>query len=141
MADAIVNHFKSEVMKGSFDLVNDTIKCALLTSTHTTDIDADEHWDDVSANEVSGTGYTAGGATLANCAVTADNTDDEGVFDAADVTWTTSTITARYACIYKSTGTASTSKIICIFDFVSDKVSSAGSFIITWASEGIVNLG
>ncbi len=68
-------------------------------------------------------------------------TDDEGVFDADDVTWSTSTITARGAIVYKSTGTAANDLLICYFDFGADKSSSAGNFTITWNAEGIVNLG
>ena len=127
-------------MNGGIDLDTDTIKVMLLTSTHANNADTQEFIDDVSANEVSGTGYTAGGATLANKAVTQDNTDDEGVFDADDVSWAASTITARYAVIYKDTGTPATSPIIAIIDFGEDKVSSAGAFTITWAAEGILNL-
>lgn len=139
MANAVYNIFKSEVMKGSFDLVNDTIKVALVTSSYTPDIDSHEDFADVT-NEVSGTGYTAGGATLASTSVTKDTTDDEGVFDAENVTWSSSTITARGAVVYKSTGVAGTSQLICYVDFGEDKSSSNGDFTIQWNSEGILNL-
>lgn len=139
MADVIYNAFKKNIMNGSIDLDTDTIKVALVTSSYTPNQDTDDMFDDVT-NEVSGTGYTAGGASLANKTVTQDNTDNEGVFDADDVTWSTSTITARAAVVYKSTGTASTSPLICYIDFGSDKISTAGNFIIAWNAEGIVNL-
>lgn len=139
MADVIYNSFKKKIMDGSIDLDTDTIKVALVTSSYTPDQDAHDFFDDVT-NEVNGTGYTAGGATLASVVVSADNTDNEGVFDAADVTWSTSTITARGAVIYKSTGTASTSPLIAYIDFGADKTSSAGNFTIQWNSEGILNL-
>lgn len=139
MADVIYNSFKKKIMDGSIDLDTDTIKVALVTSSYTPDQDVHDFFDDIT-NEVSGTGYTAGGASLANKAVTADNTDNEGVFDADDVSWTTSTITARGAVLYKSTGTASTSALICYIDFGADKISTAGTFTISWNSEGILNL-
>ena len=139
MADIIYNSFKAKIMDGSIDLDTDTIKVALVTSTYTPDQDVHDFFDDVT-NEVTGTGYTAGGASLASKAVTVDTTDNEGVFDAADVTWATSTITARGAVIYKSTGTASTSALICYLDFTTDKTSSAGDFTIAWNAEGILNL-
>lgn len=126
-------------MNGGIDLDTDTIKVALVTSSYTPDQDAHDFFNDVT-NEVVGTGYTAGGASLANKAVTADNTDNEGVFDADDVSWTTSTITARGAVIYKDTGVSSTSALICYLDFSSDKVSTAGTFTIQWNAEGILNL-
>lgn len=139
MADVIYNSFKKKIMDGSIDLDTDTIKVALVTSTYTPDQDVHDFFDDIT-NEVTGTGYTAGGASLTTKAVTADNTDNEGVFDADDVVWTTSTITARGAVIYKSTGTASTSPLICYLDFGSDKISTAGTFTISWNAEGILNL-
>lgn len=140
MADAIQNTFKQHIMNGGIDLDTDTIKVMLLSSSHTQNIDTHEYIDDVSANEVSGTGYTAGGATLGSKVVSVDDTDDEGVFDAADVTWASSTITARYAAIYKDTGTPGTSPIIAILDFGSDQSSSSGDFTIQWNSEGVLNL-
>lgn len=140
MADVIYNSFKKNIMNGSIDLDTDTIKVALVTSSYSPNQDTHEDMADVS-NEVSGTGYTAGGATLANKAVTADNTDNEGVFDADDVTWSGSTITARGAVVYKSTGTAANDLLICYIDFGEDKVSSSGNFKIAWNAEGILNLG
>src|SRR4051794_9558821 len=103
MANLVYNSFKRDIMNGALDLDTDTIKVMLVTSGYTPNIDTHTKRSDVT-NEVVGTGYTAGGATLANKAVTADNTDDEGVFDADDITWSSSTITARGAVLYKSRG-------------------------------------
>lgn len=139
MADVIYNAFKKNIMNGGIDLDTNTIKVMLVTLSYTPDQDTHEDRADVT-NEVSGTGYSAGGATLANTAVTQDNTDNEGVFDADDVTWSSSSITARGAVLYKSTGTASTDLLICYLDFGSDKTSSSGNFTIQWNAEGIVNL-
>ena len=140
MNSILYNIFKSEVMKANIDLVNDTIKVALLTSSYTPNIDSHENFDDIT-NEVTGTNYTAGGKELTNKTVTVDNTDNEGILDADDTSWEVSTITARYAVIYKDTGVSSTSKLIGYIDFGTDKVSSIGSFKIEWAEEGIINLG
>lgn len=139
MADVIFNSFKMKIMDGSIDLDTDTIKVALVTSTYTPDQDAHVFFSSVT-NEVVGTGYTAGGSALAGKAVTQDNIDNEGVFDANDVSWTTATITARAAVLYKDTGTGSTSPLICYIDFGADKVSTAGTFTIAWNAEGILNL-
>lgn len=140
MADVIYNSFKRDIMNGSIDLDTDTTKVMLVTSTYTPNQDTHTKRSDIT-NEVSGTGYTAGGATIASPTVTVDNTDNEGVFDGADVTWATSTITARGAVLYKSRGGASSAdELICYLDFVSDKSSSAGDFTIQWGSEGILNL-
>jgi len=140
MADVIYNSFKRDIMNGSIDLDTDTIHVALVTSTYTPNQDTHTKFSDIT-NEVAGTGYTAGGAALANKAVTADNTDNEGVFDADDVTWSTSTITARAAVLYKKRGGAATAdELICYIDFTSDKSSTAGNFTLQWAAEGILNL-
>ncbi len=141
MADTVYNSFKAKIMDGSIDLDNDTIKVALLGTGYTPNADTQVFWDDVSASEISGTGYTAGGATLGGATVTTDTGDNEGVFDGSNVTWSTATITAQYAVIYKDTGTASTSPLICCFDFGSAKSSSGGDFVIQWNGEGIINLG
>lgn len=140
MADQLVNTYKQKLMQGIFDHVNDTTKLMLLDSNHTTDIDAQVFIDDVSANEVSGTGYTAGGQTITNPAVTVDDTDNEGVFNGDDVTWSNATITAQFGAIYKDTGTPSTSPIIGILDFGSDQTSTSGNFTVSFDSEGIVNI-
>lgn len=147
MASYIPNAFKGRLMgdtaqiSAAINLATDTIKLMLLTSSHTPDIDAEVFIDDVSANEVSASGtYSAGGATLTWTGST-DDTDDEGVGDATDISFTSATITARYAPIYKSTGTPSTSPIICVIDFGSVQTSTAGTFAITFNAEGILNLG
>lgn len=117
----------------------DTIKLSLHTSSYTPSQDNDDFYDDVT-NEIGATGsYPAGGATLTT-SVSQDNTDDEGVFDATDVSFTTATITARAAVIYYSTGTPSTSPLICYLDFGSDQTSTVGTFTISFAAEGIINL-
>ena len=140
MADVIYNSFKRDIMNGSIDLDTDTINVMLVTSTYTPNQDAHTKRSDVT-NEVSGTGYSAGGAALAGKAVTVDNTDNEGVFDANDLTWSTSTITARGAVLYKARGGASSAdELICYIDFGSDKSSTAGNFTLQWASEGTLNL-
>jgi len=139
MANVIYNSFKQKIMDGSIDLDTDTIKVALVTSSYTPDQDSHEDFADIT-NEVSGTGYTAGGATLSNVSITKDNTDNEGIFDADDVTWSSSTITARGAVVYKDSGTPATSWLICYVDFGSDYSSVAGDFKITWNAEGIVNI-
>ena len=142
MASGVYNNYKARALGSgtAVDLDGDTIKLALLTSSYTPDFDAHDFFDDVSANEVAASGtYSAGGATL-TVTLSQDNTDDEGVFDATDVSFTSSTITARYAVIYKSTGVSSTSPLICLIDFGSNQTSTAGTFAITFASEGILNL-
>jgi hypothetical protein len=128
---AIPKAFNKEI-----DLDTDTIKVALCTSTYTPAQDTHDYFNDIT-NEVTGTGYTAGGATLASKTVTYTAGTNVFKFDAADTAWTTSTITARYAIVYGSTGTASTSPLICYIDFGENITSTEGTFTIQWDAGGI----
>lgn len=145
MASLVYNAFKGRILgddgtiSTAINLKTDTIKIALLTSSYTPNADHD-FYNDVSANEVGASGtYSAGGATLTKTLST-DLTDDEGVFDATDVSWTGASITARYAVVYKDTGNAATSPLICLIDFGSNYTSTAGTFTLPFAAEGILNL-
>ena len=122
------------------DWLSDTIKVALCTSTYSPDQDAHDFFDDITNEVANGNGYTSGGATLAN--KTAGYTSGTNVikFDGDDVSWTTSTITARYAIVYKSSGVASTSPLIAYIDFGADVSSTAGTFQITWDAAGIFTI-
>lgn len=141
MASGVYNRFKTNLLKGLVDLAGSgshSIYVALLSSSHSFNADHN-YWTTISGNEVAGTGnYTTGGQVLANKSVTQDDTDDEGVFDADDTTWSSSTITARYAVLYDNT--LVTKDLICCFDFSSDQSSSNGNFTIQWAAEGIINI-
>lgn len=147
MASIIPNTFLGRILGDSaeisaaIDPVGDTIKGMLLTSSHTPNADTDVFIDDVSANEIAATGsYSAGGVTLTTSAST-DDTDDEGVFDATDMTVTSATIPdTQWLVIYKDTGTPSTSPIICEIDFGSAQSCSNGTFTVTFAAEGIINI-
>lgn len=133
MASAIYNSFKKKVIDGSnINVTADTIKVALCTSSYTPNIDTHVFFSDVT-NEVTGTGYTAGGATVTTPSVTVDTANDRAYFDADDTTWASSTITARYAILYKATGSAATSPLIGYIDFASDKSTTGDTFYIQWA--------
>lgn len=141
MASLLYDVGKKKLWDGSIDLDSDTIKVALTISSYTPNQGTHDFFDDIT-NEVSGTGYTAGGATLGSKTVTADTTNHRAVFDAADTSWTTSTITnARYAVIYKDTGSAATSPLIALIDLGANYSSVAGTFQITWHADGIFYYG
>lgn len=140
MPSKLYGNFLLKALNKEVDFDTDTIKVALLSSSYTPDQDAHDYYNDVSTYEVSGTGYTAGGNTLASKTATYDSANNVIVLDAADTTWASSTITARYAVIYDSTGTSSTSALIGYVDFGSDQSSTNGNFTITWDSTGIVRI-
>jgi hypothetical protein len=140
MPSKLYGNFLLKALNKEVDFDTDTIKVALVSSSYTPDQDAHDYFNDVSTYEVSGTGYTAGGNTLGSKTATYDSATNVIVLDAADTTWSSSTITARYAVVYDSTGTASTSPLIGYVDFGSDQSSTNGNFTITWDSTGIVRI-
>lgn len=126
------DHLWKLLLTGAVDLDTDTLKVALVTSSYTPSTAHDE-WADVSANEVAtGSGYTTGGATLAN-PVTTNTTVD---YD--DVLWTSLTKTFRYGVCYKSgSGGGLTNPLLfyVLFDSTpADIVSSGSNFTLQWHS-------
>jgi hypothetical protein len=142
MASKLYGQFLAQALNKEIDWDTDTIKVALLTNSYVPDQDAHNYFDDVAAVEVSGaTGYTAGGNTLTNKTNTYNGASNVIILDADDVTWTSSTITARYAVIYDaSPATNATRPLIGYVDFGSDQSSSNGNFTITWDATGIVRI-
>lgn len=132
---ALQSAFNKEI-----DFDSDTLKVMLCTSSYTPDQDTHRYKSSVT-NEVTGTGYTAGGATLASVTVTYNAATNTLTLDAADTAWSGSTITARYAVIYDSTpGTDATRPLIAFIDFGQDVSTTAGTFTITWDAAGIASL-
>jgi hypothetical protein len=129
---SLYNHTAQRFASGA-NAVGDTYKVKLFTAatfdaTHTTETAA-------GGTEVSNTGYTAGGATLANVAVTTVTTND-AKFDADDVAWTATgaAIDAAYARIYNSTDSAP----VAFIDFGGTESAGAGTdFKIVWNASGI----
>lgn len=133
----LYNKFLWQACKDSApDVYNNTLKCALLTSTYTPNQIAHILWSSCSPYEVSGTGYVAGGATLANKAW--GFTGQVLWLYANDVQWTLSSITARYAVIYDYT--SADKFLVCYIDFGEDRSSVGGTFKIGWNAEGIFKI-
>jgi hypothetical protein len=91
----------------------------------------------ITKTEASNTGYTAGGATLANVAVTTVTTND-AKFDADDVSWTASgsALAAAKAILYNDTDT--NDPPLCMIDFGGTETAGDGTdFIVTWNANGI----
>lgn len=135
MASGIYNVFKGNLFNKQVNMGSggDTVKVALMNNSHTFTA-TNTVWSDVSANEASGTNYTAGGATLANKSVTVAATTK---WDADDATWATATITAYHAVVYDTTNTNS---LVCSFDFGGAKTATAGTFTIQWDANGLITL-
>jgi hypothetical protein len=141
MPSKLYGNFLAKSLNKEVDWDSDTIKVALLSSSYTPNQDTHDYFDDVSTYEVTGTGYTTGGSTLTSKTLTYDGTNNVIILDAADTTWGSSTITARYAVVYDDSGaTAGAKALIGYVDFGSDQSSTNGNFTITWDSTGIVRI-
>lgn len=131
--------FLRDIANGSIDLDTDTIKCMIVSDSYTPSITTHDKRDDVEANEVSGTGYTSGGATLTDTLTLGTNIC---TYDASDVSWNPVTFTnGRYAILYKSRGGySSDDELIGYLDFGSNFSPSAEEFLITWDASGIFTI-
>ena len=114
--------FKAELYEGIHVLTTDVIKIALYTASADLNADTTVY---SSSNEVSGSGYTAGGKTLTPVTVSSSTSDATAYVGFPNVSWT-GTITARCALIYNS---SKANRAIAVLDFGSDKTSS--NFTIT----------
>lgn len=118
--------------------VTGTVKMMFLSSAYVFDQDNHDFLNDVNANEVTGTGVSAGGVTLASVTVTYDGTTNTVKIDAADVTGIN--VSACYGVIHVSTGTASTSPLYLIVDFSEGTATNVTITGVTWNASGIAAL-
>ena len=138
--------FKKELLFGvhDFDLANgDTFKIALYDNNASFTAATTAY---TTSNEVSGTGYSAGGGALTNVDPTSPGTT--ALTDFQDETFSTATITARGALIYNTTPNTTsisvTNPTVVVLDFGGDKTSTAGDFTIVFptadASNAIIRI-
>ena len=121
--------FKVALLDGEMDFssnTNQTFKIALFTSDATLDATTLAY---AVTNEASGTGYTAGGETL-TVATNSTSTDTTAYITFATASWANSSITARGALIYRSSGTGNNA--IAVLDFGADKTTLNNTFTVTF---------
>jgi hypothetical protein len=112
-----------------------TVRCMLCTSSYVPDQDTHESKSDIT-NEISGTGYTAGGVALTTKSLA--YAVRVTTFNADDAEWTSATFTARYAVLYDDTPAVDADKkLLCWIDFGEDKSCENGTFRIQWDASGI----
>jgi hypothetical protein len=140
ITQAMCTSFKQALLDGEMDFSSDTaqtFKIALYTSSATLDASTTAY---SVTNEVSGTGYSAGGNTL-TISTNPTTSGTTAFLDFADTTWSSATITARGALIYKSGGS---NPAVAVLDFGGDKTSTAGDFTIQFptadASNAIIRI-
>jgi hypothetical protein len=134
ISQAMATSFKVEILDGIHNFgtgvvrastAADTFKIALYTSSANLDAATTAY---TTSNEVVGTGYTAGGNTLA-ISVVPVSSGTTAYLSFSNSSWAASTITARGAMIYNST---QSNKCVAVLDFGSDKTSTAGTFTIVF---------
>ncbi len=139
ISTAMCTSFKSQLMSALHDFDNpggNTFKIALYTSSATLGASTTVY---STSNEVTGTGYSAGGNTLTSVSPTTSGTT--AYVDFADTTWSSSTITANGALIYNAN---SSNAAVVTLAFGSDKSSSNGDFVIVFptanATDAIIRI-
>ena len=117
----LTNSFKQDMLQAGQNIITDTLKMALytafsdigaLTTAYTT------------TNEVTGTGYTAGGVAVTGATLSTDTQTGTVFVDFANVSWPGASFTARGALIYNVTRS---NKSVAVLDFGSDKIFSSVS--------------
>ena len=122
-------NFKIGLLDGTFNFdtgTTQTFKIALYTANADLNSSTTAY---TTSGEVVGTGYTAGGQTLTISQVPT-STGTVAYLSFSDVSWPSSTLTARAALIYKYDG--STNPAVAVLDFGSDKITVGGTFQIVF---------
>ena len=130
MVNIVPYSFAQELLKGSHDFINDTIKIALYEAgsgaPYTVSSTA---YSSGTSNQVSGTGYSTGGKVLQNAVVANQTNVATLTFDA--ISWTSATFGAAYGVIFNDTDG---DKLVVVLDFGGTKSCSNGTFTITFPS-------
>jgi len=136
---AMCSSFKQEVLQGKHSFESSgghSFKIALFTSSASLDATTTDY---STSNEVTGSGYTAGGEDLTNNGVSLSGTT--AFVDFADVTWSSATITANGALIYNTTtdGGSGTTEAVAVLAFGGDKTSTNGDFVVQFPTADASN--
>lgn len=130
---ALYGPLLQSIANGEVDLDTHAIKVLLVTSAYTFNQDTHRYLADIT-NEITGTGYTAGGATLGSKTVTYDSATNTLRFDAADTVWPGATLVAAGAVVYDDSGSK---PLLVWIDFDADLAPTDGAFTIAWAAAGV----
>ena len=123
--------FKAELYEGIHDLIDDTIKIALFNAN----ADLTASTTVYSTNqEVTGTGYTAGGNTLTGATVRSSGTTAYVSFD--NTTWSSASFTCRGALIYNS---SKADRSVAVLNFGSDKIVTNGTLTVEFPNNDVTS--
>jgi hypothetical protein len=136
MASGIYTSFLEYSGDATVDLDGHQFKVALMNQTHSFSA-ANTIWANVSANEITGTGYTAGGLAFTSGQITWTASGTTMKWDIPDASWATASFTAYHAVIYDDDHASDA--LMCSVDFGGAQTVSAGTFTIQWNSAGVLN--
>ena len=134
ITSAICTSFKVELFTGTHNFTastGDTPKLALFTSSATLGASTTAY---ATTNEITGTGYTAGGASV-TC-ITPTSSGTTAICDFADTSWTSASFTTRGCLLYNS---SKSNKAIFALDFGSDQTVTSGTFTVQWPTADATN--
>lgn len=124
ITQALTASFKKELLQGVHDFDTDTFKIALYTNSSNISSSTIEY---TAVNEVVGSGYTAGGATLTNIGVALSGTTAYTSWE--DYTWSNSTLTTAGALIYNA---SKSNRSVAVLNFGGDYSTDAADFTVTF---------
>lgn len=128
ITQAMCTSFKEDLFQGEQDLDTDTIKIALYTSSATLDSTTTAY---TTTEEITGTGYTAGGVTLTGATIGTSGTT--AYVDFNDPEWTSASFTTAGALIYNST---QSNQAIAVLSFGGNFTVTSGTFRIVFPAAG-----
>ena len=124
----LTNSFKQEMLQAGQNLATDTLRMALYTAFSDIGPETTVY---TTTNEITGTGYTAGGVVMTGVTISTQTTGPNAgtvYVNFADVSWAGADFIARGALIYNTTRS---NKSVAVLDFGSDKTFSATSNTVT----------
>ena len=138
----VYGHALESILDGTIDIDNDSFRITLVTSSYTPNQSTDDAWSDISTNEVAnGNGYATHGGAIT---LTLSRSGLVVTIDGEDETWTSSTITAKYAVIVRDAdgnGALAAGDIpLCYVDLNDgggSVSSTSGDFTVTMNASGI----
>lgn len=135
MASLIYNSLMTDIIEGNVDFGADTFYAMLVTSSYTPNKDTHSKRSDVT-NEVSGTGYTAGGSETAVTVAAIDTDNDDLEISFGSVTFTSAnSFTSAGAVIYKSRGGASSAdELVAFVDFGTPVAAVGADYVVSFTS-------
>lgn len=144
MADVVYNRMPYLLATGALNWTTATIKCLLVNSSYTPNKDHN-FVSDVSANELSGTGYTGGFAgsgrkTLTGATVTEDDTNDVVVLDCDDLTWLLIDAGTIAGLVFYKNGTSDADSPLLFYSDVTNVTTIGGTVTYAVPSGGLLEL-